>query len=100
MKRIFGFQGRIGRGEYAAFYLGGWFVCTMLAELTRSFPVLELPLIVIYLASAWLLLSQGAKRCHDRDNSGWFQLVPFYVLWMLFAQGYDGKNRYGPDPRW
>jgi uncharacterized membrane protein YhaH (DUF805 family) len=41
------------------------------------------------------MLAQGAKRCHDRGNSGWYQLIPFYSLWMLFAEGDQQANSYG-----
>ena len=47
----------------------------------------------------WFQWAQGAKRCHDRNCSGWWQLVPFYALWMLFADGERGLNQYGPDPK-
>jgi uncharacterized membrane protein YhaH (DUF805 family) len=100
MKRIFSYQDRIGRREYAISCLGGLFACAFLYQLAKSFPIFGLLFIVIYPAYVWLLFSQGAKRCHGRDNSGWFQLVPFYALWLLFAEGHDGRNQYGPDPRW
>jgi uncharacterized membrane protein YhaH (DUF805 family)/uncharacterized protein YfcZ (UPF0381/DUF406 family) len=47
----------------------------------------------------WFLLAQGAKRCHDRNNSGWYQIIPFYFLWMLFAKGDSSGNRYGETPK-
>ncbi|MEI6312712.1 MAG: DUF805 domain-containing protein [Bacteroidota bacterium] len=47
----------------------------------------------------WFILAQGAKRCHDRGNSGWFQLIPFYILWMLFADSDKGINEYGLNPK-
>lgn len=47
----------------------------------------------------WFILAQGAKRCHDRGNSGWFQLIPFYGLWMLFGDSYFGNNKYGENPK-
>jgi uncharacterized membrane protein YhaH (DUF805 family) len=47
----------------------------------------------------WFLWAQGAKRCHDLGNSGWFQLIPFYALWMLFQDGEPGPNQYGENPK-
>jgi uncharacterized membrane protein YhaH (DUF805 family) len=44
-------------------------------------------------------LAQGAKRCHDRGNSGWYLLIPFYVFWMLFADSDIGANEYGLNPK-
>ena len=47
----------------------------------------------------WFIWAQGAKRCHDRGNSGWYQIIPFYGLWMLFAEGEIGTNEYGNSPK-
>jgi uncharacterized membrane protein YhaH (DUF805 family) len=53
----------------------------------------------------WMSIAAGAKRCHDRNRSGWFQLlwlVPLVNLWVLveiwFLRGTAGPNRFGPDP--
>jgi uncharacterized membrane protein YhaH (DUF805 family) len=51
-------------------------------------------------------LAGGAKRWHDRDCSGWWQLVLLIPaigwLWNLVAVGFlrgnPGPNRFGPDP--
>lgn len=57
--------------------------------------VLYIFLIPVY----WFIWAQGAKRCHDRNNTGWFQIIPFYGFWMLFADGDYGENDYGPNPK-
>jgi len=50
------------------------------------------------LALLWWLLAYGAKRCHDLGNSGFYQLIPFYLLFMLFQEGDVGDNFYGQNP--
>ncbi len=45
----------------------------------------------------WLLLAQGSKRCHDMGISGWWQIIPFYFVTMLFLGGDKKANEYG-DP--
>ena len=54
---------------------------------------------LLFIPLAWFLFAQGAKRCHDRNGSGWWQIVPFYGLWMIFADGTEGPNEYGPNPK-
>lgn len=51
-------------------------------------------------------LAGAAKRLHDRDRSGWFQLIVLIPLtgaiWLGveigFLRGTFGPNRFGPDP--
>jgi uncharacterized membrane protein YhaH (DUF805 family) len=52
-----------------------------------------------YIPMLWFLWAQGAKRCHDRGNSGWYQIIPLYGLWMLFADSDNGVNEYGENPK-
>jgi uncharacterized membrane protein YhaH (DUF805 family) len=53
----------------------------------------------LYIPLIWCLFAQGAKRCHDINNSGWCQIIPFYFLWMVFKEGTWGINNYGYDPK-
>ena len=55
--------------------------------------------LIVMVLGFWFMTAQGAKRCHDRNNSGWYQFIPLYGLWMLFADGDVGENDYGPDPK-
>ena len=101
LARFFSFEGRIRRTEYCITYL-----CVQLFslpmnvlsedEISAGFAIIWL---VLYIPVLWVLYAQGAKRCHDRGNSGWYQLIPFYVLWMFFAEGEHGRNQYGEDPK-
>ena len=51
----------------------------------------------------WFDLSIHVKRWHDRDKSGWWQLiglVPVIGLWAIIDPGFfprkEGPNRFGP----
>jgi len=55
--------------------------------------------LILCIPGFWFMWAQGAKRCHDRGNSGWFQLIPFYRLWMMFAESDYGPNEYGENPK-
>ena len=105
-KNSFSFEGRIRRSEYGIsfilFAVARVIVTIMAAGLmsgsndTDGAVVLSLLLSIPLL---WFLWAQGAKRCHDIGNSGWFQLIPFYALWMLFQDGEPGPNQYGENPK-
>jgi uncharacterized membrane protein YhaH (DUF805 family) len=100
---IWGSEGRIRRTEYglsfiifyAIILIFSYFIMTLKLEPTTSQILILLSNGVAY----FFLLFQGAKRCHDRGNSGWFQIIPGYVLWMLFAPGEPGINKYGSNPK-
>lgn len=108
-KAPFSFSGRIRRTEYGisiiimVFII--YFFMVIIGEITMSlrngvppFLVLILMLIVM-IPLLWFRLAQGAKRCHDLGNSGWYQLIPFYHFMLLFAEGERFTNRYGEDPK-
>jgi hypothetical protein len=87
----FSFEGRIRRTEYGIsfiIYIFAYGIIAAIVESDNFFYIAFIPLI-------WFLWAQGAKRCHDRGNPGWFQIIPFYVFFMLFAEGDVNKNKYG-----
>jgi len=92
-ENLFSFSGRIRRFEYALsafFYVIG---AILIASFKNSATALG------YIPLIWALWAQGAKRCHDMNNSGWMQLIPFYIFWMLFQEGDNYSNSYGNDPK-
>jgi uncharacterized membrane protein YhaH (DUF805 family) len=105
-KAPFSFNGRIRRKEYGLSILACWAVM-MVAQLTligfgeqtTQSTGTSLIFLLIVIPIYYFIFAQGAKRCHDRGNSGWFQLIPFYGLWMLFADGEPGQNQFGENPK-
>lgn len=106
-KRPFSFKGRIRRMEYFFTILIAGFVNVIMQEILTSVSesssdamtgalVVYCIFLVLY---CWFVCAQNTKRCHDRGNSGWFQIIPFYGLWMLFADGEKGTNKYGNNPK-
>ncbi|MGY4537574.1 uncharacterized membrane protein YhaH (DUF805 family) [Mucilaginibacter sp. UYNi724] len=95
----FSFDGRISRTEYGLsilVFIGGiFFISSQLRHhnSSNSYLLMFIPLI-------WFRWAQGAKRCHDLDNSGWWQLVPFYTFWLLLEEGKPWPNEYGKNPKY
>ena len=95
----FSFEGRIRRTEYGISLII-YFVIAMIVNVILESGEEAAILGLAYIPMLWFLWAQGAKRCHDMGQSGWFQLIPFYVLWMIFAKGEDGiVNKYGVNPK-
>ena len=97
-KNPFSFEGRIRRTEYGLSFLIYFIPAVILNIMVEAgeAPVITL---LVYIPLIWFLWAQGAKRCHDRGNAGWYQLIPFYGLWMLFGDSDEGVNEYGLNPK-
>ncbi|WP_136481972.1 DUF805 domain-containing protein [Cognatitamlana onchidii] len=100
-KNIFSFEGRIRRTEYGLTYIG-YIIIANISDVLEIFYNIKTSIVIkliILIPMLWILLAQGAKRCHDRGNSGWYQIIPFYVFWMIFADSDHGPNEYGENPK-
>lgn len=93
-KNPFSFEGRIRRTEYAISFI-------ILVAINLFFTVVEEPAIqiLLWVPLCWFIIAQSAKHCHDTGTSGWYQLIPFYVFYLLLVQGDPGENEYGEDPK-
>jgi uncharacterized membrane protein YhaH (DUF805 family) len=101
------FDGRARRPEFWWFYLFYYLVNIGLSIIDLTIAASGGPRILALLAwlASWLpWLAVGARRLHDTDRSGWFQLllliplVGFIILVVLWCQrGTDGPNRFGSD---
>ncbi len=93
----FAIEGRIRRTEYGISMIIGWIALAFIVEYTKRGEHSSWAL--AYVPIYWFIIAQGAKRCHDLGSNGWWQIVPFYGLWMLFQSGEIGRNKYGRDPK-
>ncbi len=102
-KNPFTFKGRIRRTTYWVTYLLAG-VIMMPAQLAVEDSsgigtgglILYLALCLVY---SWVIMATNAKRCHDLGHNGWWQLIPFYSLWLAFQNGQPGINEYGENPK-
>jgi uncharacterized membrane protein YhaH (DUF805 family) len=95
-KNPFSFKGRIGRKEFILGQIVGLLmiiipviIYTLFSD-AMNFEVNSIPIlvkIIILTPFYWFTLTQNAKRCHDLGKSGWWQIVPFYFIWMIFKKG-------------
>ena len=95
-KNPFSFNGLIKRTEFgvsAIIYLVVYLAILAIVQKGGGLVVLG----IVYIPLVWFLWAQGAKRCHDLNKSGWWQIIPFYILWMLFQPSVDLYNQYGGE---
>jgi uncharacterized membrane protein YhaH (DUF805 family) len=99
-KNPFSFEGRIRRTEYGVSFIIYAIAYGIVAAIGASAGRDGAGLVLIFfIPMLWFLWAQGAKRCHDLGNSGWWQLIPFYAFWLLFQDGQAGSNQYGENPK-
>lgn len=96
-KNPFSFKGRIRRKEYLiSFIIQG--ICQIFLGYMIELYYLQV-LNLLYIPIYWFLWAQGAKRSHDIGNSGWWQLIPLYNVYLLFPDGKPFANKYGDNPK-
>jgi uncharacterized membrane protein YhaH (DUF805 family) len=100
-RNSFSFEGRIRGLEYGLsfiiYYI--WMFFSAFVAFSINGDNFEGIYYLLLIPGFYFWIAQGAKRCHDRGNSGWYQLIPFYAFWMLFGDGDIGANNYGVNPK-
>jgi uncharacterized membrane protein YhaH (DUF805 family) len=98
-KRPFSFEGRIRRTEYGL-SLVIYAICAIILNIMVEVDEETFILLFAYIPPMfWFLWAQSTKQCHDIGKSGWWQFIPFYILWLLFQDGQHTKNQYGDTPK-
>jgi uncharacterized membrane protein YhaH (DUF805 family) len=98
-KNPFSFAGRIRRLEYGISYLIHIVLFTLGALFFDTIDKGEYLFFFLLIILKWFIFAQGAKRSHDIGNSGFLQLIPFYIIMLIFAEGTVGSNKYGLNPK-
>jgi len=96
------FEGRATRSEYwwwFLFYIVTY-IAAMFIDLVLSLGVLSLVVSLVLFAPS---IAVGARRLHDINKSGWWQLliiiplIGFLILIFFYVKKSDvGTNRFGP----
>ena len=102
MLLLFSFDGRISRTTYWVCCAVPGFCVGLILKNALSSPGVKA---IVTLACVWPSLALHAKRWHDQNRSGWWQLIGivpgigmFTALVMCgFVKGTDGPNDFGPS---
>lgn len=99
----FSFKGRIRRLECGLtiliFYVYNILLNLIPADTADSGYIYTIVWLLLYIPAFIFVVAQNTKRCHDLGYSGWWQLLPFYGLLLLFVEGDEGSNEYGENPK-
>ena len=113
------FAGRLCRSRfwstYIVLYVLSFFLGVVLgallglAEDSSNALILYLAALLVFLAIIYLCLVQlglGARRLHDIELSGWWQLITLIpyagliaLIVLFFQDSKPGSNQWGPNPK-
>lgn len=105
LKSYFSFTGRIRRLEYGISIIVYWVISYNLdlllegAQSNSIDSIYGILGVLLYIPTSWFMIAQSAKRCHDLGKNGWWQLIPFYIFWLIFSDGQVELNKYGYNPK-
>ncbi len=94
------FEGRVARQTFWYFTLIAWVISLILSNISDALGG------IFSLAILLPSLGIGARRLHDTNRSGWWQLlwlIPvvgwIIIIVFLATDSYPADNAYGPNPK-
>jgi|SaaInlStandDraft_5_1057022.scaffolds.fasta_scaffold22441_2 hypothetical protein len=93
---MFDYKWRINRLQYflglLSFY---WLIIIfiLIDESNTSSDLIDMLYILVFPAY-YFLITILIRRSHDINNSWWFILIPFYVLYLFFAEWNKSENKF------
>lgn len=91
MKNPFSFEGRISRSQYALLFFLIPIIHLLIIYISNGNQILT----VFYIPFYWFIIAYATRRCHDIGLNGFYQLIPFFRLFLLFKKGEINGNKYG-----
>lgn len=98
--KIFTTEGRLNRWKY--FVHGLKMLLLMIIGAALAQFIIGIPILIAAIVGGWMI---AIRRMHDLNKSGWWLLISFipyvdlvFSLYVIFAPGTRGPNRYGEDP--
>jgi uncharacterized membrane protein YhaH (DUF805 family) len=99
------FDGRASRSEFWWFYLFTFVIQLLIYGFAGVMPSFFGVIGLVVAVGLFVpTIAVGCRRLHDRNMSGWLQLISIIplaivVLWVLWAMaGTEGDNKYGAQP--
>ena len=95
LRKYFVFDGRASKSEFWYFFLVytvGNALLSVIAETTKS-PLLLILSAIVTFGTIIPMISVGCRRMHDINQSGWWQLIPLYNLYLWVQDASEGISK-------
>lgn len=100
-KKLFKFNGRVGRKKYALFFIPLSIFATLVCWLHGNNDFSIIVSMIVYV-SFFQLIAVTSRRLHDLGVSGFWQillfLIPPSLISLCFFKGEAKSNKYGEPP--
>lgn len=98
-KNFFNFNARTSRFGFWHFILAYLILSIIVSVVTGMMGAVGVKLSMLFsLVMLLPTIGIGARRLHDIGKSGWWQLIPFYNLYLFAQPGDAAANAHGDVP--